>query len=69
MQKKLLGTISVDFDVTGELQIIYCVFVKYLRKNENTMRQHISYLYSSRKPMIQLGGRFSIILSLSLVSL
>jgi hypothetical protein len=32
MQRKLLGTISVGFDVTGQLLIIYSAFVKYLRK-------------------------------------
>jgi hypothetical protein len=32
MQRKLLGIISVDFDATGELLIIYSAFVKYLRK-------------------------------------
>jgi len=31
MQRKLLGIISVDFDAIGQLLIIYCVFVKYLR--------------------------------------
>ena len=56
MQRKLLGIISVDFEVTGQLLIIYFAFIKYLRKNGNTMRQCISYLWTSRKPMIQLGG-------------
>jgi hypothetical protein len=42
--RKLLGIISVDFDVTGQLLIIYSAFVKYLRENGNTMRQCISYL-------------------------
>jgi hypothetical protein len=32
MQRKLLGIISVGFDVTGQLPIIYSAFVKYLRK-------------------------------------
>ena len=30
--------IMVDFDETGQLLIIYSAFVKYLRKNGNTMR-------------------------------
>jgi hypothetical protein len=51
MQRKLLGIINVDFDVTGQLLIIYSAFVKYLRKYGNTMRQCISYLQTSRKPM------------------
>jgi hypothetical protein len=32
MQKKLLETISVDFDATGQLLIIYSAYSKYLRK-------------------------------------
>jgi hypothetical protein len=32
MQRKLLRIISVDFDVTGQLLIIYSAFDKYLRK-------------------------------------
>ena len=44
MQRKLLGIISVDFDATIQLLIMYSAFVKYLRKNENTMKQHISYI-------------------------
>jgi len=60
MQRKLLGIINVDFDATGQIRIIqvYSVFVKYLRKNENTAKQCISCLQNSRKLMIQLGRRF-----------
>jgi len=36
--------INVDFDVTGQLLIMCSAFVKYLRKNGNTMRQCISCL-------------------------
>jgi hypothetical protein len=43
MQRKLLGIISVDFDVTGQVLIIYSAFVKYFGKNGNKM-QCISYL-------------------------
>jgi len=32
MQRKLLGIISVSFDVTGLLRIMYSAFVKYLKK-------------------------------------
>ena len=42
MQRKLLG-ISADFDATGQLLIIQSTFVKYLRKNGNTMKQYISF--------------------------
>jgi len=44
MQSKLVEIISVDFDATVQLLIIYSAFVKYLRKNGNTMKQCISYL-------------------------
>jgi len=44
VQRKLLGIISVDFDATGQLFIIYSAFVKYLRTNRNTLKQFISYL-------------------------
>ena len=39
----------MDFDATDQLLIIYFAFVKYLRKNGNTIRQCISYLQTSRK--------------------
>jgi hypothetical protein len=32
MQEKLLGIISADFDVTGQILIMYSAFVKYMRK-------------------------------------
>ena len=35
MRRKLLGIISVGFDATGQLLIIYCVFVKCLGKHCN----------------------------------
>jgi len=44
MQRKLLGIMTVDFDATGQLLIIYSAFVKYLKKNGNTMKQCISSL-------------------------
>jgi len=44
IQINLLGIISVDFDIADKLLIIYSAFVKYLRKNVNTMRQCIRYL-------------------------
>jgi len=70
LQRKLVGIISVVLEAIGQLLIIpvYCAFVKHLRKSGNTMNQCISYLYTSRKPMIQIGWRSCIILSLSLVS-
>ena len=49
---------SVNFNATGQLMIICSAFVKHLRKNRNTTKQCISYLQTSRKLMIQLGGEF-----------
>ena len=34
-----LGNINVDFDATRQLLFVYSAFVKYSRKNGNTMRQ------------------------------
>jgi len=56
MQMKLLGIVNVDFNATDELLLIHSAFVKYLRKNRNTMKQCISYLQTSRRLMIQYGG-------------
>jgi len=36
--------INVDFEAAGQLLIIYSAFVKYFRKNGNTMKQCISSL-------------------------
>jgi len=69
MRKKLSGIISVTFDATGGLLIIYFAFAKCLRKNGNKMNQFIKSLLSSRKLTIQLGWRSYIRVSLSLVSL
>jgi len=34
--EEIMGTISVDFNTTGQLLIIYFAFLKYLRKIGNT---------------------------------
>ena len=68
MPKKLLWIINVDFDATVVLLIIYSVFVTYLGRNGNRVKQFISSLYISRKRMIHLGGRSCKLLSLNLVS-
>jgi hypothetical protein len=67
MQRKLLKIICVDFDATGQLIIIYSAFVTHFRKNGNTIKQCISYLWVSRQPMIQSVGRPCVIFLLSLV--
>ena len=40
-----MGIINGDSDTTGQLLIIYFAFVKYCRKNGNTMKQCISQLF------------------------
>lgn len=37
--------------------IIYSAFVKYLKKNGNSVKLCVSYLWILRKPMTQVGGR------------
>jgi hypothetical protein len=39
---KFLGIISVGFDITDQLLITLSAFLRYLRKNGNTMRQYIA---------------------------
>jgi hypothetical protein len=39
----LLRVISVDFDVTDQLLIIYSTFVQYLREKGNRMKQPNGY--------------------------
>ena len=41
----------MDFEVTGQLLIILFALVKYLRKNENTIRQCFRYLQISRESL------------------
>jgi hypothetical protein len=62
---KLFGIISVGFDVTDQLLIRFSAFVRNWRKNGSTMRQYISYSYkwTSRRPIIQLGGKYCAIFS------
>jgi hypothetical protein len=47
MQRILLGIINVDFDATGQLRITYSAFVKYFRKNGNTMNIDFKKAYDS----------------------
>jgi len=44
MQTKLFGIISENFDVTDQLLIRYCIFIRYWRKSGSIMGQPISYL-------------------------
>ena len=40
--EEVIGIISVRFDATGQLLIMYSAFLKYFRKNGNTVKQCIS---------------------------
>jgi hypothetical protein len=64
---KLLEIISMDLNVINQLLISYSAFVRYWRKNRGAMEQYISYLQTSRKPMIQLEGKYYTTFSLNLV--
>jgi hypothetical protein len=66
MQMKLLEITNVDFGVIDQRLITFSIFGRYWRKNGSIMVQYISYLYISRKPRIQLGGKYYTILRLSL---
>jgi hypothetical protein len=52
---KLLGIISVSFDVTDQLLISIIEYVKDLRKNGSTMRQYVSYSQSLHNILIESG--------------
>jgi hypothetical protein len=53
--------ITEDFDVIGQLLIIYSKFVEQLRKNWNSTKPRLSYLCTSRNPMIQVRGMSCIV--------
>jgi hypothetical protein len=46
-----------DFSAVGSSYQLQYIFV--WRRNGTTMREYISYSWTSRKPMIQLGGKYS----------
>jgi len=52
MHRKLLEIVSVEFETTGKLLMIYSSFAKYLRKNGKKMKWFISYLQALIKLMI-----------------
>jgi len=51
MQWKLLGIISVDFDATCQLLIVYCAFVKCLKKKIGIQRNSASAVYSLQESL------------------
>jgi len=64
MQRKLLEIMSVGFDRTGQLLIMYYAVIKYLRKNGNTMMHCIDF----KNDCDSVRWESCIILSLRLVS-
>jgi phage shock protein PspC (stress-responsive transcriptional regulator) len=53
MCRRLLQIINVDFDTAGQLLIIYCAFIKCLKKkNGSTMKQCISAYDSVRRAVL-----------------
>ena len=58
----------MNYDITNQLLIVHSAFVKYLRKNENTMKQCTRYLdfKKAHDPVSMTGS--CIILSLDLAS-
>ena len=54
----------MDFDATGHLLIIYSAFIKYLRKNGNTMRQCISCVSVRKEVLYYIHIEFGILMEL-----
>ena len=50
MDRKLLGAISVDFDITGQLLIIYLAAVKYLGKKQECNETENQLFIDLKKP-------------------
>jgi len=46
-RETFFGNSNVDFDVTGQLLILYSAFFKYLRRNGNSVKQCVSCLSAS----------------------
>jgi len=67
MHRKLLGIISVDFDATGQLPIIYSAFVEYLRKKWE-YNKVVHQLFTDFKKAYDSEGMSCIIISLSFIS-
>jgi hypothetical protein len=65
MWTKLLGIISVDFDIIDELLNRYSAFIQYQRRNGN-MVQYISYFVEFEKAY-DLGEMYCTVFSLNLV--
>jgi hypothetical protein len=56
----------VGYDITDQLLIRFLHSPDSGKRNGSTLTQYISYSQILRKPMIQLGGKYFTIFSLSL---
>jgi hypothetical protein len=59
---KLLGIISVGFDVTDQLLTRPFAFITYWGKNGSTMRQYISYLYKKAYDLVRTDVLYNILI-------
>jgi hypothetical protein len=66
MQIKLLGITYVDFNVMDQQLMKFSISGRYWTKNGGIMVQCIRYSEIPRGPIIQLGGKYYTIISLSL---
>jgi len=62
-----MGIISVDFEIMGQLLIIFCTHQILEKEWECSVAMHQPFI-DFKKAKIYLGGRFCKIFSLSLVS-
>jgi hypothetical protein len=57
---KLLGIISVGFNITDQLLTRFFAFIRYWRKNESTMKQYISYDSVRREVLYNIKIEFGV---------
>ena len=58
--------LSVELHVPNQL-LVHFAYIRHGGKNGNSTEMYTSYLRTSTRPMVQFGGRFCIIFSLSLL--
>jgi hypothetical protein len=68
MKTRILGIISVDFDVINQMLLRYSALVRHWRKIRSRMGQYINYLNILRS-MTQPGEKYCTLFSLHMVYL
>ena len=63
--EEIIGHHQCGCDATSQILIKNSACVKYLRRYGNKKKQCASYLYTSKTPMVPLGGMYCKIFSLS----